>query len=176
MMRFAKNVLMAVGAVALAAMLLAVMAPKAVHAVAATMVQVVNTTSSPVPSEDIYRLPARNIQLVCNASTNACAIAEQDGTFDASTPWKVPSGMDFIVTDLEITTDGTGSAITSNFGLEWTPPSGKLIGFGWEVLNNGVTAEYQFTNGIVILPGSTPTPIFGSSVNFAALRGYLTPN
>ena len=92
MMRFANNLLMAVGAVVLAAILLSVMAPKAVHAVTATMVQVVNTTSSPVPSEDIYRLPARNIQLVCNASVNNCAIAEQNGTFDASTPWKVPSG------------------------------------------------------------------------------------
>ncbi|HXN19659.1 MAG TPA: hypothetical protein VN875_15080 [Candidatus Binatus sp.] len=84
--------------------------------------------------------------------------------------------MDFIITDVEITTNGTGSAITATFGLEWTPPSGKLIGFGWEVLNNGVTAEYQFTNGIVLLAGSTPTPVFGPSINFAALRGYLTPN
>jgi hypothetical protein len=176
MMRFAKNVLMAVGAVVLAAMLLSVMAPKAVHAVAATMVQMVNTTSEPVPSEDIYRLPARNVQLVCNASANACAIAEQNGTFDASTPWKVPSGMDFIVTDVEISTFGTGSSTTSSFNLEWTPPSGKLTGFGWQVLNNGVTAEYQFTNGIVILTGSTPTPVFGPNMNFATLRGYLTPN
>jgi hypothetical protein len=176
MMRFTKHLLMVVGAVVLAAILLSVMAPKAVHAVTATMVQVVNTTSSPVPSEDIYRLPARNIQLVCNASVNNCAIAEQNGTFDASTPWKVPSGMDFIITDIEITTDGTGSTIQTVFNLEWTPTGGKLTGFGWQVLNNGVTAEYQFTNGIVLLTGSTPTPVFGASVNFTTIRGYLTPN
>jgi hypothetical protein len=177
MMRFVKNLLMAVGAVVLAAMLLGVIAPKAVHAVTATMVEVVNATSSPVPSEDIYRLPARNIQLVCIASVNNCAIAEQDGTFDESTPWKVPSGMDFIITDVEITTYGTGSINETFFSLEWTPPSGKLTTFGWQVLNTGVTVEYQFTNGIVILPGSTPTPIFGSpAVEVAVLRGYLTPN
>ncbi|MGB8540931.1 MAG: hypothetical protein WCD49_04760 [Candidatus Acidiferrales bacterium] len=176
MMRSAKNVLMAVGAMVLAAMLLSVMAPKAVHAVTATMVEVVNTTSNPVPSQDIYRLPAKNVQLVCNASVNNCAIAEQNGTFDASTPWKVPSGMDFIITDVEITTIGTGSATTSSFAVGWTPPGGKLIGFAWQVLNNGATTEYQFTNGIVILAGSTPTPEFGPSVNFAAVRGYLTPN
>jgi hypothetical protein len=175
MIRFAKNVSMAVGVVVLAALLLSVMAPKAVHAVTATMVQVVNTVSEPVPSEDIYRLPAKNIQLSCNASVNNCAIVEQNGTFDASTPWKVPSGMDFIVTDVEISTFGTGSTIQTNFNLEWTPPGGKTTGFGWTVLNNGTTVEYQFTNGIVLLAGSTPTPVFGSSVNFAYVRGYLAP-
>ena len=175
MMRFVKNLLMAVGAVVLAAMLLGVIAPKAVHAVTATMVEVVNTVSNSVPSEDIYRLPSRNIQLECNASD--CAIVEQNGTFDGSTPWKVPSGMDFIITDVEITTYGTGSINETFFSLEWTPPSGKLTTFGWQVLNTGVTVEYQFTNGIVILPGSTPTPIFGSpAVEVAVLRGYLTPN
>lgn len=64
MIRFAKNVSMAVGVVVLAALLLSVMAPKAVHAVTATMVQVVNTVSEPVPSEDIYRLPAKKHSVV----------------------------------------------------------------------------------------------------------------
>jgi hypothetical protein len=175
-MRFAKNILMAAGALVLALMLLSVMAPKAVHAVAATMVQVVNTTSQPIPSQDISRLPSKNVQLNCNAIANACAIVEQNGTLDSTTPYKVPSGMDFIVTDVEISTTKLGSSPTTNFSLVWTPPSGTLMGFGWTVLNNGATAEYGFSNGIVILPGSTVTPEFGSNVNYAYVRGYLAPS
>jgi hypothetical protein len=174
-MRMLKQALGVLGALFVLAIIVAFVAPNRARAVAATMVEVVNTVSNSVPSEDIYRLPSRNIQLVCNASD--CAIAEQNGTFDGSTPWKVPSGMDFIITDVEITTYPTASTPETFFSLKWTPPNGTLQTFGWQVLSNGVTVEYQFTNGIVILPGSTPTPIFGGpTVEVAVLRGYITPN
>jgi hypothetical protein len=46
-MKFAKSILMGIGAVELAGLILALLAPKAAHAIAATAVQVVNTTSNP---------------------------------------------------------------------------------------------------------------------------------
>ena len=52
-MLFLKRGLMAAGALALAAMILNFVAPKSVHAAVATLVQVVNTTATPVPTLDV---------------------------------------------------------------------------------------------------------------------------
>jgi len=49
-MKFAKPALMGVGGVLLAGLLLSVLAPQTVHAVAATLVQIANTTANPVPT------------------------------------------------------------------------------------------------------------------------------
>jgi hypothetical protein len=176
MMRFANNLLMAVGAVVLAAILLSVMAPKAVHAVTATMVEVVNTTTEPVPTADVNKSVAHNVNVFCNSSTGLCLLVPPSGIVDKSKSWTVPSGMNFVVTDIELATDGTGSVITTFFELKWTPPGGDLVEEGWEVLDNGATTEYQFQNGPVILAGSTVGGIFGTGLNYAAIRGYLTPN
>jgi hypothetical protein len=48
-MKFAKPTLIAIGGVVLAGALLPFVAPKTVHALAATLVQITNTTSNPVP-------------------------------------------------------------------------------------------------------------------------------
>ena len=49
-MKFARKTWMGVGGVVLAALILPLLAPKTVHAIAATLVQVTNTTSNPVPT------------------------------------------------------------------------------------------------------------------------------
>lgn len=49
-MKFAKRLLMVAGAVALAGLFSVMLAPKAVHAVVATLVQVSNTSANPVPT------------------------------------------------------------------------------------------------------------------------------
>jgi hypothetical protein len=49
-MKFAKSALMGVGCVLLAGLTLTLFAPKAAHALAATMVDVTNTTANPVPT------------------------------------------------------------------------------------------------------------------------------
>jgi hypothetical protein len=64
-MRFAKRLLMGVGAVALTAMVLSVAAPKAVHATVAALVQVVNTTANPavtLDAETSTRIPYQSYQ------------------------------------------------------------------------------------------------------------------
>ncbi|MFZ0639522.1 MAG: hypothetical protein WA020_12105 [Candidatus Acidiferrales bacterium] len=51
-MKFAKRLLMVAGAVALAGLVGVMLAPKAVHAVVATLVEVENTSANPVPVTD----------------------------------------------------------------------------------------------------------------------------
>lgn len=52
-MKFAKSLLMGSGAVVLAALILTLLVPRAAHAIAATLVQVVNTSADPVPTQGI---------------------------------------------------------------------------------------------------------------------------
>jgi hypothetical protein len=64
-MKFLKTSLMALGGVAL----LLLLVPKTAHAVVATLVQVVNTTSNPVPNLDTERIARRPYQ---SNSTQTC--------------------------------------------------------------------------------------------------------
>jgi hypothetical protein len=52
-LKFAKSILMGTGAVVLAGLILALLAPRAAHAIVATAVQVENTRSTPVPNQDV---------------------------------------------------------------------------------------------------------------------------
>ena len=52
-MRFMKRLLVGIGAVALAGTLLTLLAPKAVHAAVAALVEVANTPANPVPNADV---------------------------------------------------------------------------------------------------------------------------
>jgi hypothetical protein len=52
-MKFVKNLCMGIGAVSLAAVLLTLVAPKAVHAAVATLVEIANTAANPVPNTDV---------------------------------------------------------------------------------------------------------------------------
>ena len=77
-MRFAKNLLMSIGAVALAAMLVNVLAPQAVHAAVAALVQVSNPATSPVLNsriDDPGRIPYQNTAVCPN--TNYCQFVPQ---------------------------------------------------------------------------------------------------
>jgi hypothetical protein len=52
-MQFAKRLFLGLGAIALMALLLTLAAPKTVHGLVATLVQVANTTGNPVPNRDV---------------------------------------------------------------------------------------------------------------------------
>jgi hypothetical protein len=65
-MKFAKSILAGTGAVVLAGLILALLAPKAAHAIAATAVQVENTTATPVPTQGM--LPGIPFTQTCHVS------------------------------------------------------------------------------------------------------------
>jgi hypothetical protein len=70
-----KKLLMGIGAVALAGTLLNLVAPKAVHAAVAALVEVANTPANPVPNADVNAPGEEPFQtLMCNAvGTGTCA-------------------------------------------------------------------------------------------------------
>jgi hypothetical protein len=163
------------GAVALAAMLLSLAAPKAVHAIVAALVEVTNTPANPVPTADVHQSAAQNIELYCSAPyVAACGILPQTGGFPVA--WVVPSGQNFVITDVEVSMNQYAEGGQSFYSIAWTPPGGTGVRTeNWFVPNNGTTTEFQFSNGIVVLPGSTVVSQGGSNVNQAIVRGYLTP-
>jgi hypothetical protein len=85
-MKFLKSLLMGTGAVVLAGLVLALFDPKAVHAIAATAVQVVNTASSPVFNRDVDN-PART------PYTDACTVTPPVQTCTIT----VPAGQRFVI-------------------------------------------------------------------------------
>ena len=98
-MKYAKSILMGIGSVVLAGLILTLLAPKAVHAVVATAVQVMNTAATPVPNRDVDE-PART------AFTTTCS--SQGTKTDCS--GFIPFGKIFVIETISASTYG-GSAL-----------------------------------------------------------------
>lgn len=69
-MRFAKRLLMVAGAVALAGILGVAIAPKAAHAIVATLVTVTNTTANPVGTSDANNGAFQPVHFVISLNDN----------------------------------------------------------------------------------------------------------
>ena len=171
-MKIAKSLLMGIGSVVLAGLILALLAPKATRAIAATAVQVVNTAAAPLPIYDVDA-PGRHVfQQECSSTTvEGCTLSPV-----------VPSGMVFVVqsfhnfwdpgtiynpniqllntvatfpTHLTLTTNGTGAGalkgsflyptakVTHNFYGAFISPA--LGGFGYFLDTNSQTGWFQIT-------------------------------
>jgi hypothetical protein len=64
-MKFVKSILMGTGGVVLAGLILALLIPKAAHAIAATAVQVVNTSAAPAITADTTMQASQIVNLQC---------------------------------------------------------------------------------------------------------------
>src|SRR5579863_6448004 len=86
-MRLIKRLLMGFGAVALVGTLLTLVAPKAVHAAVAALVEVANTSANPVPNADVNAPGEEPFQtLMCNAvGSMSCSGSEQPSIFSVPT-------------------------------------------------------------------------------------------
>jgi len=74
-MKFTKSILTGTGAVVLAGLILALLAPRAARAIAATAVQVMNTTATPVPTQGI--MPGSIYKMSCRVDEpfyESCAL------------------------------------------------------------------------------------------------------
>lgn len=101
-MYFAKRISMFVGFVVLAAIFISVLAPKATHALVATLVQVSNTPSSPVPNKDVDSAAhATVVPLGCFASPQPfdggvfCTLGVGGGS-----AYTVPAGQRLVIEQL----------------------------------------------------------------------------
>ena len=174
-MRILKRLLMGFGSILAAALLLALAAPKSAHAIVAALVQVTNTAANPVPVFDVRASAQQYVELACTFTAGNCAQINADGSVvDAA--WTVPAGMQYVITDVEISSAMSPGVTSTIFGVQWTPPSGALRLERWAVTASSTTTEYQFPSGIVVLSGSTITRISGDTLNYGYLRGYLAPS
>jgi hypothetical protein len=167
------------GAAALAAGALILAAPRAAHAIAATLVQVTNTPASPVVAQDVSRLASQQITLatteavVPGINTRLSQINVNGSVSPDS--YVVPAGQTLIITSIDATPNAPGSGTNS-------VTIANLPGYAVEtfVVTNSVTTMLQFPTGIVFAAGETPligSPTFSSGGSFSAVvRGYMTSN
>jgi len=100
---------MFVGFVVLAAFLISVLAPKATHALVATLVQVANTSSNPVPTLEQEAQSAFVAQGTCQISFEACAVG---------TLYTVPAGKTAVLESLAFNCAVVPSSGTSPSGVQ----------------------------------------------------------
>jgi hypothetical protein len=156
--------LLGTGALLLAGLVLTLVAPKAAHAIAATAVQVENTTSSPVPTQGI--LPGALFQMTCSASAPNCFPAPS-----------VPAGYVFHATHQYISVGFNSLVVQPRLGwyinnIQVSQDQGvNFLGY-----QTASTTDYDFYfDGVTQTPacngfdGQTP----GIEV-YCILTGYLT--
>jgi hypothetical protein len=167
---FTKQVLAGFIAIAMAAIVIALTAPKAVHAaVTALIVEVANTPTNPVPSADITRSASNLVTLYCyiQGGQSPCSLLEPGESIEnVSGTYTVPAGQNLVVTDVEITG-----------GNQFFVVYGIYAGGASEVfqVTGGGTHEFTFPHGFV-WPAGQPLLVGGSNTTSAYIRGYLTTN
>jgi hypothetical protein len=187
-MKFSKRTLIVTG-VLMTAAATPFLVPNAAHAVIATLVQVVNTTANPVPTTDVSRSAAQNVELTCSfpaggilAGLGCGQISSTCTMLSPSCPqYTVPSGENLVLTTISITASGSTSAL---IGLIPYNPATTADYISEEFsVPAGTTAQLQFpVSGVVIGPGLQPTlaiqpgGTFTTTGGTALLVGYLTPN
>ncbi len=165
------------GVLALGVLMLA--APRAAHAIAATLVQVVNTTANPAITQDTSKQASQIVTLNCMPASNACIQVDGHGNFSPVRPYVVPAASNFVITSLDyLPNSGSGGGTLSIVDQSGANPQG----FSYEavgVADLSLPFTWQFSSGIVV--AGTGQPAITSFAGFAAnsivtLHGYLTAN
>jgi hypothetical protein len=182
-MKSAKRFLTGWSGIAVCAVALQLLAPRAVHAVVSALVTVANTPANPVPTLSVAKSPSQLVSLYGSASDGH--IAElQEVSLGASYPggatspagpiFVVPAGQTLVITDVDITACN-GS----------TPPSTRIVVLqandstyvaGWN-LHTDSTTHFSYAAGMVIPSGRT-MDAFGANASELGvlLHGYLINN
>jgi predicted outer membrane repeat protein len=185
-MKFAKRLLMVAGAVALAGLFSVMLAPKTVHAVVATLVQVENTSANPVPvsQSDLANDPFA--ASLCNGSYQLC-----EGVSILNGLTQVVYAPSFVVPS----TDANGQPVralviqfisgicnASTAALETSAPANAANGVTSTLnfLNNTVAvsggAPYVDQTTTIIAPAGSTVAIAGSGINSQSPACFLTVN
>ena len=169
------------GAVAFTAGALMLAAPRAAHAIAATLVQVTNTPANPAVSQDVAKLASQNVLLVySNGLGQVSPLSLGGGAFllpyypndVIGTQFVVPAGQSLVVTTIDV------FPTTPSPGVNWI-----AIGNDSNVLrehfyvSNASSTQLQFPNGLVFSAGRSVLVnyFFGSgSPLLITAHGYLT--
>ncbi len=179
-MHSAKRYLVIALSFALALTVFAAFAPRAVHAITATLVQVVNTASNPVMSRSIDE-PAR-VRYFATGAVN-CAITNQDCLFVATA---VPAGMRLRVTRIEGEFWGQSGVSNASAALEDSSNPAQpylivsaLVG-SLDVWSETITFDHE--TDVYFEAGQTPQVEIGADApmnlirpNRVSIVGYLVP-
>jgi hypothetical protein len=187
MMKFAKfqwkstlvrtGILMGCSAVFAVVLTLAV--PREVHAIAAALVQVTNTTANPAVTQDISRQASQIVHLTTlgKANVNPATMTQlyqyiPGGTFGP--PYVVPAGQNLVITSIEASVITAGNNYLNLY-------DNTTIGQReyWYLPNAGLT-QLQFPSGFVYPAGSSVYVYIGGEGSTTQMvvdvHGYLTAN
>ena len=180
-MRFLKSLLTGTGAVVLAGLVLALLAPKAVHAVVATAVQIVNTSANPAITQDTSLQASQIVTIVCDisiADTATCIQILPNGDYGDPHGQKggyvVPANQYFVLKSIDIDIVNPDSA--TDLYISLLTPQGLQTSA--EPVPISLNGQVSFASGIVAGPGMEVFPLASSSgvQGEVTLHGYLTPN
>jgi hypothetical protein len=170
-MKLLNKSVISAGAVAAAALLLAVSSPRTVHALGDELVSIANTATHPAIVEEVPHLPSHVVTLLgFVASTSYSGPLIQllpNGT--ANYFFSVPAGQSLVITSVEVT--------PSSNATTWVSLSSGSSGYygTWSVASNGTT-EFPLTSGIVV-PSGTTLYVSGNAVSTEmSVYGYLSAN
>jgi hypothetical protein len=185
-MRFTRFSLFIAGAVTI--LILGV--PRAAHAVAATLVQVANTASTPVIAQGIGNQAAQIMQIECGygpdtIAPNTCFAMPASGIPAYPPPYSyvVPEGQTLVVTAVDILSGASaGSPCNSSalVGVMLNVPPGATEGVTrkfWIVPAGTGTAHYVYPSGILFAPGTSIVYVrnFTTTCTLTLdMHGYLT--
>jgi hypothetical protein len=188
--RFTKLSLFIAGAVGI--LMLGV--PRAAHAVAAALVQVTNTASSPVISQSIGNQAAQIVEIECGVVPGStynlgCASVPATG-FTSSlppqfSPYVVPAGETLVVTSLDILSGSAAGSpcMSSAFAqLETNVPISPGTFYSssresWIVPSGAGTVHYVYPSGILFSPGTNIESFTNATTSCTLMidmHGYLT--
>jgi len=165
-MGLAKRFLMGTGAVALAALIGTLIAPKAAQAVVSTLVTVANTIANPAITQDTSKTASQLVNLFCDPSGGSARCISLDG----GAAFNVPAGQTLVITSVIITNmlggSGTDTVELSTASFGW---------FQYYLVPNATTSQFEYPSGIKIAAGY-PIWAAASIEHFVYVFGYLTAN
>lgn len=174
MIRIPKTVV-SFGALALAAGALTLAVPRAAHALAAALVQVINSTASPANTEDTSRQASQLVQLACAGNgTSACVSGEYYPLLAGvkGPAYTVPDTQSLVITSAELFPEGLSSILDSVVIL--TDNLALTAYHDWLVGGSNIF-QYQYPSKIVLPPGTQPA-IYSNVAVVVQINGYLTTN
>ena len=183
-MKFVKSLLMGTGAVVLAGSVLALLVPKAVHAIAATAVQVVNTSASPAVTGEVSLRASQIVTINCGLNnTNPPSVSCKQAMPDASQApssgpnggYLVPNNAYFVIKSIDSELPNGAGLFAIRNGMSYTP-SGMYID-PFESIVLPAEGQVSLSSGIVVAPGQEliPNPAFDGP-GIVTFHGYLTAN
>jgi hypothetical protein len=182
-MKLLNNRFVQAGAALGVAATLALVTPRAAHAIAVALVQVSNTTENPAITQSVPSQASQLVLLSTNVLPNSSSALSSTGSGHIPfTSYTVPGSQSLVVTAVDITPSvgcTTGSYHFVLLGNNLLDPA-----MMW-TLSAPNTGHYTYPSGIVFLPNSQPqislshaSTTSGDCANGAEVNvlGYLTSN